>query len=200
VLQVRQRFCLFSINGGNFSCRWQFGLAVFASEKPVIQGQCVWDALILLAYKATTVSELPDGVWGVAESQLTNQGLSQFRSELKFCKSKFKFWPGKPAQHKSSSLGSVGGKCMGVAVLTNLPARNMQVNWPDELHREARTHCTAVYVHGIWMKVGVFYGYAKNPKNILTRQRSDELLSLITESVVYNSFGPRVITCRASTV
>ena len=43
------------------------------------------------------------------------------------------------------------------------------------------------------MKVGVFYGYAKNPKNILTRQRSDELLSLITESVVYNSFGPRVI-------
>lgn len=87
-----------------------------------------------LLHKATTVSELPDGVWGVAESQLTNQGLSQFRSELKFCKSKFKFWRGKPAQHKSSSLGSVGGKCMGVGVLTNLPARN------SKLHREARAH------------------------------------------------------------
>ena len=146
-----------------------------------------------LLSKATAVSGLPHGVWGVAESQLTNQGLSQFRSELNFCKSKFKFWAGKPAHRKSNSLGSVGGKCMGVGVLTDLPARNMQVDWPVELHNEARTHCTAVYVNGIWMKVGVFYGYAKNPKNVLTRKKSDELLSLLTDRIVYNSFGPRII-------
>ena len=133
-----------------------------------------------LLYKATAVSELPSGVWGVAESQLTTMGTSQFRSELKFCQSKFKYWAGKPAQHKSTSLGSVGGKCTGVGVLTDLPARNMQVDWPVELHNEARTHCTAVYIHGNWVKVGVFYGYAKNPRNILTR-------------IVYGSFGPRVI-------
>ena len=146
-----------------------------------------------LLYKATAVSELPSGVWGVAESQLTTMGTSQFRSELKFCQSKFKYWAGKPAQHKSTSLGSVGGKCTGVGVLTDLPARNMQVDWPVELHNEARTHCTAVYIHGNWVKVGVFYGYAKNPRNILTRQKSDELLSLLTDRIVYGSFGPRVI-------
>ena len=62
-------------------------------------------------------------------------------------------------------------------MLTDLPARNMQVDWPVELHNESRTHCTAAYVNGIWLKVRVFYGYAKSPRRTLTRQRSDELLN-----------------------
>ena len=146
-----------------------------------------------LLHKVSQFNLLPHrSFWGVSESHITTPGLQQFRRELGLHKSKLKVYHSAPAPHLSNNLGSVGGKASGVGFLSTFPGHNMHHQWPKRLNREARTH-VAFCIDGIWIRAGVAYGYAKRPNYCETRDRTDELLALLTERIVHQSQGPRVI-------
>ena len=147
-----------------------------------------------LLNKVPQLNLLPSrSIWGVSETHLTTQGLHHFRRELALHRSPLKCFASHPAPPLSRAVGSIGGKAAGVSFLSSFPGHNMHHNWPHNLHSTARTHVGAFNVDGQWIRVGVCYGYAKWANNHETRDHTDELLSLITERIVFQSHGPRVI-------
>ena len=147
-----------------------------------------------LLHKVSQFELLPRrSIWGVSETHITTPGLQLFRRELALHRSQLKVYHSAPAPRLSKSLGSVGGKASGVACVSAFPGHNMHHQWPSTLWEEARTHVAAFNVDGVWIKTGVAYGYAKRPNYCETRDKTDELLSLLTDRVVYQSYGPRVI-------
>ena len=147
-----------------------------------------------LLNKVPQLNLLPSrSIWGVSETHLTTQGLHHFRRELALHRSPLKCFASHPAPPLSKAVGSIGGKAAGVSFLSSFPGHNMHHNWPHKLHSTARTHVGAFNVDGQWIRVGACYGYAKWANNHETRDHTDELLSLITERIVFQSHGPRVI-------
>ena len=147
-----------------------------------------------LLHKVSQLQMLPSrSIWGVSETHLTSAGLHHFRRELALHKSPLKCYASHAAPPLSKATGSIGGKAAGVSVLTPFPGHNMHHKWPSRLHSTARTHAAAVNVDGIWIRIGVCYGYAKWANNHETRDHTDELLSLLTERIVFQSNGPRAI-------
>ena len=147
-----------------------------------------------LLNKVSQLQTLPSrSIWGVSETHLTSAGLHHFRRELTLHKSSLKCYASHPAPPLSKATGSIGGKAAGVSVLSPFPGHNMHHKWPSRLHSTARTHVAAVNVDGVWIRVGVCYGYAKWANNHETRDHTDELLSLVTDRIVFQSNGPRVI-------
>ena len=132
-------------------------------------------------------------IWGVSETHITTPGLQHFRRELALHQSQLKVYHSAPAPRLSNSLGSIGGKASGVAFMSEFPGHNMHHQWPQRLVSEARTHVAAFNVDGVWIRAGIVYGYAKRPNYCETRDKTDELLSQITERIVHQSHGPRVI-------
>ena len=144
--------------------------------------------------KQQQLQQLPfDSVWGVSETHLTTMGITQFRSELAINRSQFRFHASHPAPYVRHTMGIIGGKSTGVGILSSFPSRSMPDQWPSELKSEARCHAAAVCVNGVWVRLGVCYGYAKSPHNIVTKQKTDQQLALLTDRIVHNSTGPRVI-------
>ena len=147
-----------------------------------------------LLNKVPQLNLLPSrSLWGVSESHLTTQGLHHFRRELALHRSPLKCYASYPAPPLSKAVGSIGGKAAGVCFLSSFPGHNMHHKWPHKLHSTARTHVGAFNIDGQWIRVGACYGYAKWANNHETRDHTDELLSLITERIVFQSHGPRII-------
>eukprot|EP00435_Cladocopium_sp_Y103_P014534 s1534_g3.t1 len=143
--------------------------------------------------KAALTKELPEGLWGVTESHLTAQGSSKFRQELRFRGSHARWIPGAPAPKRSSAAGSIGGTTTGVGLLSHYPARALTSDWEKELWETSRIQAGAACLQGRWIKMGVAYCYAQAPKNEVTRENSDRLLAALTERIVNQSKGYRVI-------
>ena len=93
----------------------------------------------------------------------------------------------------SNSLSCIGGKANGVGLFSSYPCRTLPCSWPPHLTATARVHAGAVCCDNNWIKIGTFYGYAKAPKSVATQARSDELLELLTNRIIHDSKGFRVI-------
>ena len=143
--------------------------------------------------KTSQLRQLPMGLWGVTESHLTDLGLAHFRREMRLQQCNMNYSASASAPYLRSSVGVIGGKATGVGVLSNFPCRSLPENWPDDLRKAGRAHAAAVYVQSTWIRIGVCYGYAKSPHNIITKQKTDEQLALLTQRIVHESTGPRVI-------
>lgn len=143
--------------------------------------------------KVEHIAALPPGVYGVSETHLSSLGVSQFRRELQSHRVPAKFLSSQPAPLIRSSMGVIGGKCTGVGFVSHHPGRNLPVNWPESLHQEARTHVASFCINGVWIKMGVVYGYAHRPTNVATQTKTDQLLSLAVDRVVHECSGPRII-------
>ena len=147
--------------------------------------------------KAHLFQDLPtpadDCIWGMAETHLTKPGLEKFRFELKMQCPKWRFVPGSPAPPLSSAPGTIGGKASGVGTLTKCPVRSLHNDWQDEDWATGRLQATTVFVQQNWVKVGVFYGFAKDAHTKATQDRTDELLANLTQRIVLASQGYRVI-------
>ena len=89
--------------------------------------------------------------------------------------------------------GTIGGKATGVGVLTNCPGRPLVNDWATTEWATGRIQASAIFVQENWVKVGVFYGYAKDAHTKATKDRTDELLANLTQRVVMASNGYRVI-------
>lgn len=164
---------------------------------PVAQGLtigCLNPSGIL--HKAATFSSLPNkgnAIWGVSESHLSRQGLNKFRQELEFRKSRYRFLPGAPAPLRSQSATSLGGKQVGTGFLSDIPGRQLQPSWPKEAWDEARFNMHSFFVQGHWVHAACFYGYAYRAESTEVRQITDQMLSHITQRLVFALRGKRVI-------
>ena len=143
--------------------------------------------------KGQSAVSLPAVAWGVTETHLSAQGLIQFRDELKYLRSSSRFLAGAPAPPLSNSLSCIGGKATGVGLFSSFPSRTLPCTWPKHLQETARIHAGAICCDNNWIRIGTFYGYAKAPKSIITQNKSDELLELLTDRIVHDSRGFRVI-------
>ena len=143
--------------------------------------------------KASHFKEMPCGVYGVAESHLTTEGVVQFRHELRLHKVNAKYLASRPSPRIRPSVGVIGGKCTGVGFISHHPGRNLPVHWPESLHQEARTHVSSFCVQGTWIDVGILYGYAHRPTNVATQTKTDQLLSLLVDRIVNECTGPRIL-------
>lgn len=136
---------------------------------------------------------MPEGIWGATESHLTQQGVQSFRADLKRQQVRARFHPGYPAEPISKGVGVIGGKATGVGLLSHLPSRPLPQQWDDQQWRASRLQvATALFGHQ-WVKVGVAYGYANAPGNTSTGDNTNYLLSLLTERIVCQAKGPRVL-------
>ena len=146
-----------------------------------------------LLHKGNLVSTLPKGVWGMAETHLTDLGLRQFQKELQINKGTYTYTTSVVAPKLSSSLGSIGGKACGVGILSAYPCRNIPSDWDQETISEARICVGAAYVNQLWIKCGVLYGYSKVTNNQITLQRNDQLLAKLVQRIAFESHGPRIL-------
>ena len=132
-------------------------------------------------------------VWGISESHLTSEGVQRFRQELKFQSQQWKYLPGAPAPPLTSAPGCIGGKASGVGFLTNCPTRALPNDWSTETWESARLQACAVRIQQQWIKIGVAYGFAKQYHTRATREATDQILENLTEKIVFQSKGFRII-------
>lgn len=131
--------------------------------------------------------------WGIAETHLTNPGLVKFRQELHHQPDPWRFTPGAPAPPLTSSPGVVGGKATGVGLLSTCPARPLAGRWKTEDWQTGRIQTVAAFVQHQWVKMGLFYGFAKDAHTKAVQEKSDKLLSNLTDRIIRQSQGYRAI-------
>ncbi|CAL1138830.1 unnamed protein product, partial [Cladocopium goreaui] len=131
--------------------------------------------------------------WAISETHLTKEGIQRFRHELKFKSSQWKYIPGAPAQPLTKAPGCIGGKYTGVGILTNSAARALPNDWSQETWESARLQACTVRTQQQWVKLGVAYGYAKQPHTRATREATDQILENLTERIVFQSKGYRIL-------
>ncbi len=132
-------------------------------------------------------------LWGATETHLTNSALVQFRSELKFTNYPARVVPGYPAQPLSNKPGTIGGKAEGVCIISDCPVRALPGQWEPDLWQSSRIQAAACLMGDVWVKMGVFYGFAKDPLQVHVQEASNTLLSALVDRVAKQSVGPRVI-------
>ena len=147
-------------------------------------------------HKSAFLADLPTSehaIWGVSETHLTQQGVQKFRAEMRFNKSEFSFYPGTPAPYRSSAPDALGGKQVGTGFLTSLPTRPIANAWPAEVTKTARLMTHTFRCYDQWLHGAVFYGPAKGAETAVVRAEADELLSNITQLIVFGLKGKRFI-------
>ena len=144
-------------------------------------------------HKSGILADLPKGIWGITETHLTHKGLAKPRTDLKHRGVSARIIPGAPAPPLTGNPLCVGGKCTGVGFMSQFPIRAMPTDFDTDRWHSGRLQVSAAYVSGIWIKLGIAYGYSANNKNIETMQRTDDLLAELTNRVVRQSHGPRVL-------
>ena len=132
-------------------------------------------------------------LWGATETHLTKNALAQFRSELKFTSYPARVVPSHPAQPLSKAVGTIGGKAEGVCILSDCPVRALPGQWEPDIWQSSRVQAAACLMGDVWVKMGVFYGFAKDPLQVHVQEASNNLLSAIVDRVAKQSVGPRII-------
>eukprot|EP00438_Fugacium_kawagutii_P030244 Skav219537 [mRNA] locus=scaffold30:835276:840171:- [translate_table: standard] len=146
-----------------------------------------------LSGKGESIAMLPDGVWGLTETHLTQAGAQRMRMELKCADPSLNFVAGAPAASLSDNMSSIGGKASGVAVVSRNPIRPLAGQFDMEAWSTARIQTVAAYCGTDWLKVGVMYGFAHKPKSVATREASDDLLASLVDRLAFNQYGYRAI-------
>ena len=134
----------------------------------------------------------PCDIWTVSESHLSYQGIADFRSQLRWSKSGFKYLvTGHPAPHRSSA--SSLGSWTGVAVLSMHPTRRAPISWPTLAFESGRICASVTFCHGLWITGCTVYGAPKGGTHSNAREKTDQLLSLGVDRLV-DAVGPRFIS------
>ena len=135
--------------------------------------------------KAAYCSLLEPGIYGVSETHLSSQGISQFRLGLRLAKSPFAFQPGAPAPLRMHS--HTAGAYTGVGFLSHVPQRALPHSWHQDLWNTARLQISSFFLQPFWIQGAVMYGFPTAP------QQTAVLLDAITDRIVRHATGPRFI-------
>lgn len=146
-----------------------------------------------VAGKASLFNQLGEGIYAVAETQLSARGRPRFQAELQASRSKFRMVAGADAPLKYDSLRSIAGAHTGVGFLTTFPVRSIQHGWTTELHTTGRVHAATFQVGNQWVGGGVVYGQACQSNTSATKAHTESLLRELTRQLVIPFPGPAFI-------
>lgn len=173
------------------------------ADHPGPEEQCIGPQPFSLGYANPTgivgkehlLQQLPRGVWGFAETHLTQRGLQKFRTALRCQQGNQapRVIPGAFAKYLSQNIGTIGGKAEGVCFLSHVPGRALHHDWPLEIWHTARLQVAAFQIGLKWIQGGICYGYAKNACTKAVQDRTNTLLKHLTDRIVLQSQGPRFI-------
>ena len=147
-----------------------------------------------MLHKTHLVKELPtEAIWGVTETHLTRPGHAKLRQELSLNGMAHRLHHGAYAEPLSANRRAIGGKSTGVGVLTSFPSRPMPGHLPAEPWATGRLQASAVLLGQTWLKIGVAYGYPGDTYTKETMAKTDKLLGCLTDRIVRQSHGLRII-------
>ena len=142
--------------------------------------------------KADLVSKLQGDFWGVTETHLSKHGVAKFKKGLRCNSTEYHYVvPGKPCRLHSRS--EVVGNHSGVLALSKWPCRALPHQIPNEIFDSARLQVTGVSIHGMWITVGVCYGFPKSTSHLHPKFCTEQHLEALIDRVACQSQGPRVI-------
>ena len=131
------------------------------------------------------VSELPRGLYAVAESHLTARGVELFRSGLHFAGAPFRYLAGPPSPARARSC--VTGDYTGVGFLSSFVGRGAPHDIEPALFASARVCIASFLVGTVWVLGAVIYGLPVAPR------ATEVLLEAVTRRVILQGTGPRFI-------
>ena len=73
------------------------------------------------------------------------------------------------------------------------PVRALNNSFDPDIWNSGRVQACATLVNGVWIKIGTAYGHAVDPYNVDTMERTDQILQELTDRIIHQSCGPRVI-------
>lgn len=149
-----------------------------------------------LGNKCDSLQDLPfrgQSIWGVCETHLTATGVVKVQQELKIKQSGFALHHGAPAPYRSTTQHAIGGKHVGAGFLTTVPCKNLAKQMPEEIFKESRVDVKIFFCQGKWLQGATCYGYAYRTETQETKQKTDQLLKYITETIVLGAQGYRFV-------
>ncbi len=142
--------------------------------------------------KADIAAQQQGDFWGVTETHLSRHGVAKFKKGLRCNRTDFRYVvPGKPCPLHSRS--DVVGNHSGVLAMSKWPCRALPNDLPAEIFDTARTQVVGVAIHGLWITVGLCYGYPKSTTHLHPKFCTEQHLEALVNRVACQSHGPRVI-------
>ena len=141
--------------------------------------------------KVDLVSNMDGDIWLGSETHLSQVGFSKFRAGLRSLGSSFQsVIQGAPCALRSTSGV---GTFSGVIALSKFPAKALPNHFCPEQFATSRNQVVGACVNGLWIQLGVMYGY---PDSVQYRARSfhtDCLLDQLVTRIGCEATGPRAI-------
>lgn len=142
--------------------------------------------------KADVAALITGDFWGVTETHLSQHGVSKFKRGLRCNRSKFHHVvPGKPCPLHSRS--EVVGNHSGVLAMSQWPCRALPNSIPSVIYDSARVQVVGVSIYGLWITVGICYGFPKSTSHLHPKFCTEQHLEALIDRVACQAQGPRVI-------
>eukprot|EP00435_Cladocopium_sp_Y103_P012554 s2736_g3.t1 len=147
-----------------------------------------------LTGKAQSFLDLPPGIWNVAETQATDVGFQRFVRELKAFQAPSRNLRAVHGAFAPPRAGSrVAGSWTGVAQISDIPVRALQVPWRGHEHASGRTNMASFHVGAHCLVGAVVYAPPSGPTYGDPRALTADLLATVTEELVLGRQGPRFV-------
>ncbi len=174
---------------------WLFVAIQCRVGEALVPGPPVWTLGVCnpsgMSGKLSIFDYHPCDLWVVSETHLSRKGIADFRSQLRWSRSGYKYLiTGHPAEHRS--MASALGSWTGVALLSLHPSRRAPVTWPPLAFDSGRICATVSYCHGLWITGCTVYGTPKGGTHSNAREKTDQLLHLCVDRVL-DAVGPRFV-------
>ena len=145
--------------------------------------------------RVDTILDLPPGLWGCTESQLSLSGQRQFDAALKFQGRQrgrqIRTVYGAPAPTRT--LTSSAGTWTGVFQMTDFPIRELTCDWEGAEFLSGRVVLSTTYVGPLQITGGTIYGPAQSPTFKQPLRMTRELLQSVEEQVIFGCAGCRYL-------
>ena len=145
--------------------------------------------------KASSFLELPQGVWGIAESQATSTQFHSFRRELAFMTSasnrKIRTLHGAFAPPRPGSRDC--GSWTGVGLFSDFPCSPTVYPWSSYEFISGRACGVHVVIGGLHLQGAVVYAPPTGPTHGNSTLATNELLQVISKELIHGSDGLRFV-------
>ena len=139
--------------------------------------------------------ELPQGLWGLTETHLTDSGIKDVSRRLKFearqMARNIRVCAGSPAPPRvqDSSCGS----WTGVLQMADVPMKPVTVPWRGAEHSSGRVVVTCAHMGQVPILGATMYGAAKSPTFVDPVRITSGIAQTLTEEIVDGAHGMRFI-------